>query len=93
MKASHILRIAAETLEGHQSGRDASNDSSVALAARMFSLLQGVEFSERDAAVFMVLLKLARAARSHNPDNWLDGAAYMAMAGAADESIERKGRE
>ena len=71
--------------EQHQNDRDRGGDTSLALAARMFSVWRGVSFTETEAAVFMALFKLARAERSANPDNWVDGAAYVAMAGAAEK--------
>lgn len=84
MTAPEMLRQAAALIEQHTHGRDCDGETSLALAARLFSEWRGVEFTERDACVFVALLKLSRAAHGSNPDNWLDGAAYVAMAGAAE---------
>ena len=91
MKATDMLRKAADLIEHHEHGRDMDGETSVSLAARMFTEWKGIDFTERDAGVFLSLLKLARARHGQNPDNWLDGAAYVAMAGAAELAAELRG--
>jgi hypothetical protein len=50
--------------------------------------IEYVEIDAVDAAIFMVLAKVSRIAanRGHN-DNYVDGAAYMAIAGECDELL------
>ena len=88
MKATDMLRKAADLIEHHEQGRDMDGETSVSLAARMFTEWKGIEFTERDAGVFLSLLKLARARHGTNTDNWVDGSAYIAMAGAAELAAE-----
>ena len=50
--------------------------------ASMWSAYLGKEITARDVALMMTLLKVARTKiGSHNPDDYVDGAGYMAIAG------------
>ena len=50
-------------------------------AVRAFNVLTGHTLSEVDGWLFMVALKMARAtAGKLVPDDWIDGAAYCALA-------------
>jgi hypothetical protein len=50
------------------------------LKARGWAFVQGKELSAQDVAMMMALLKAAREAHRHNPDNMLDMAGYADLA-------------
>lgn len=93
MKAPDILKSAAAIIEQRGSERDQpGGERSMARTIATFNALTGHALTERDGWAFMVALKLARAYASPTgvPDDYKDGAAYMALAGewayvAADE--------
>jgi len=54
----------------------------MARAVTTFNSLTGHKLTEREGWVFMAILKLSRAqAGRHVMDDYIDGAAYMALAG------------
>lgn len=93
MKAPDILKRAAQIMEERAAEREQpGGERSMARTIATFNALTGHALTERDGWVFMVALKLARAYASPTgvPDDYKDGAAYMALAGewayvAADE--------
>ena len=91
--APELLIEAADTIGNRASERDnADGERSMARAVQMFNVWRSPHarpgLSEHDGWAFMVFLKLARAAEGkHRRDDWVDGAAYMAL---ACESIERE---
>ncbi len=92
--APELLIEAADTIGNRATERDnADGERSMARAVQMFNVWRGPSnhrwgLTEADGWAFMVFLKLARAASSkHRRDDWVDGAAYMAL---ACESIERE---
>ena len=91
--APDLLIEAADTIGNRAIERDnADGERSMARAVQMFDVWRGPHarpgLSEHDGWAFMVFLKLARAAEgNHHRDDWVDGAAYMAL---ACESIERE---
>lgn len=88
-----ILHDAASTLIERGTQRDTGGASqpqerSMAAAVRAFNALEGAQLSERQGWMFMVLLKASRQAASarngrYNLDDYLDGAAYNALAAEA----------
>ena len=90
MDAPEILHSAAECITDRGAQCDQPNgERSMGRAVAAFNALTGHHLSERDGWLFMVALKAARAATPsgrHNADDYVDGAAYMALAG---ESAER----
>ena len=91
--APELLIEAADTIGNRASERDnADGERSMARAVQMFNVWRGPHagprLSGQEGWAFMVFLKLARAAEgNHHRDDWVDGAAYMAL---ACESIERE---
>lgn len=82
------LRMAAQCIADRASQRDLPDgERSMWSAVSTFNTLTGHELSERDGWVFMAILKLARAQNSVETgapvhlDDYIDGAAYMALAG------------
>ena len=84
------LSQAAQCIADRAAQRDLpEGERSMARAVATFNTLTGHELSERDGWVFMNILKLSRAQNSvdtgaqTNLDDYIDGAAYMALAGEA----------
>lgn len=82
-EAVDILMTAADCIDNRASQRDQpSGERSMARAVATFSALTGHDLSERDGWIFMALLKMARAQGGrHHIDDYVDGAAYLALAG------------
>jgi hypothetical protein len=83
MEAPEILIAAADAIGERASQRDAADgERSMARAVTTFNSLTGHKLTEREGWVFMAILKLSRAqAGRHVMDDYIDGAAYMALAG------------
>ena len=81
MSAPVFLRQAAETIEERAKERDLSAERSMHRAVAAFNALTKHNLTENDGWVFMAVLKLARSrAGATNPDDYIDGAAYLALA-------------
>lgn len=86
-KAAQILNEAVATMvergksyDKNGNGAERSMDKIVA----MFEALTGIKMTPAQGYKFMACLKLARSEQGeHKEDNYLDGAAYMALAGEA----------
>ena len=82
MNAPEILIAAADCIVHRASQRDQQDgERSMDRAVSTFNTLTGHTLSERDGWVFMTVLKLSRAqAGRHVLDDYVDGAAYLALA-------------
>lgn len=83
MNAPDLLIAAADCIGERAQQRDQDDgERSMRKAAATFNQLTGHRLSERDGWIFMAILKLARAqAGRHVLDDYIDGAAYIALAG------------
>lgn len=84
MKAQDILRKSAQHIDDRAAARDqAEGERSMARTVAAFNALTGHQLSERDGWLFMVQLKMARACTTPTgiPDDYEDGASYVALAG------------
>ena len=85
MCATEILHTASECIGDRAKQRDQKNgERSMARAVWAFNDLTGSSLSPRDGWLFMAILKAARATTPngrHNADDYVDGAAYFALAG------------
>lgn len=81
--APDILRQAAQTIDDRAAERDQEQERSMGRTVAAFNSLTGHNLSERDGWLFMVTLKMARACNTPtgNPDDYVDGPAYFALAG------------
>ena len=80
--APEILQAGIDAMADRAATRDADAERSMARAVAIFNAAKGTALSERDGWEFMVCLKLARAqGGGHNPDDYVDGAAYFSLAG------------
>jgi hypothetical protein len=92
MTAARILRTSADTIEARGRLRDNGQERSMARTVKAFNAITGLALTETQGWVFMAVLKLARESGGHDPDNFVDGAAYMALAGeSADAPPNSKG--
>lgn len=83
--AANMLHDAAEAISDRAAERDRpQGERSMAGCVAAFNALSGHTLSEREGWVFMALLKLSRAqGGALREDDYIDGAAYMALAGEA----------
>ena len=86
--AAKILSEAIKTMEVRGSLYDSKSvgskeERSMLKTVKMFEVLTGVSISEEQGWKFMAVLKLVRSetGNASHKDNYLDGAAYMALAG------------
>lgn len=81
--AEMILKHCILTLQERGKERDTSEgERSMGKTIRLFNTLYGLTLTEEQGWLFMVLLKLVRASTGKpNIDNYVDGAAYFALAG------------
>jgi len=92
--APDILERARHCIASRAAERDTEAERSMGRAAAMFNAWRGAhcpaDLTEVDGWVFMALLKLSRArGGSHQLDDYIDGAAYIALAGEAAEQAAR----
>ena len=78
-----MLQEAAETLKQRAILRDTPDgERSMARCVEAFNAMYGAKLTEEQGWMFMVMLKAARSANGHqHPDDYVDGAAYFALAG------------
>lgn len=85
VKASEICRKAATLLEGERAEQHGDKFQLHAMMARVMSAyLQDIPLPmlPRHAAMLEAIIKMCRSANgNYNPDDFVDGAAYFAIAG------------
>lgn len=80
--APEILQQAQTTMQLRAASRDLEQERSMARAIRIFNATTDHKLTEHDGWTFMVCLKQARAQiGKFDVDDYVDGAAYMALAG------------
>jgi hypothetical protein len=89
MKAAETCRKAADLVSGARHDQHGDLRGNHQNISALWSAFIGVEISPMDVALMMTLLKIARTqSGTHNGDDFVDGAAYMGIAGeiAGDDS-------
>ncbi|MCS4508917.1 DUF6378 domain-containing protein [Xylophilus ampelinus] len=86
MQAATLINQRGEERDTHPEGGAAAQERSMAATVAAFNAIHGTALTERQGWMFMVLLKITRAQTSAvngkpNPDDYFDGAAYMALGG------------
>ena len=83
MKAEEILNAAINTLEDRgQSYDDEDGERTMDTLVPAFNMITGHSLTRQQGYLFMVMLKAARSQQGADKlDNWLDMAAYAALAG------------
>lgn len=79
--AINILHDAAMCISERAAERDQDSERSMGRCVAAFNALTGFQLSEKDGWMFMVMLKAARAEVGVTRDDFLDMAAYAALAG------------
>lgn len=88
MNAPEILNEGIKAIGDRAEERDKDSERSMLAAVRAFNAITGHPLNERDGWVFMTILKISRAqGGKFRLDDYIDGAAYMALAG---ESVSEK---
>lgn len=59
-------------------------EDSFSIIALFWSIYLGHDIEPNQVASMMALMKIARSITTHHPDNYVDAAAYMALAGELD---------
>jgi len=85
MDAKDFLNAGAEAIGDRAAERDKPDgERSMFAAVEAFNAIYGTELTETQGWAFMALLKLSRAAGgAYRADDYVDGAAYVALAGEA----------
>lgn len=83
ISADFVLRSAIEAMQSRAADRDVAQERSMARSVAAFNAITGSKLSERDGWLFMAILKATRAASTATGvmDDYIDGAAYFALAG------------
>ena len=82
MNAHDICLTAAKLVNGERSKQHGEALENHRNIAELWTAYRGITFSPHDVAVMMALLKIARTKTgTHNPDDYVDGAAYLGLAG------------
>lgn len=92
--ATDLLVAASDSIDQRAQSRDLpAGERSMARAVAGFNAITGHQLTEHDGWMFMAQLKAARAtAGRHNVDDYVDGAAYFALAGeCAERSVAPPG--
>lgn len=81
MKAKEVCETAARLVSQDRAMEYGDKDALHARVARLWAAYKGVAFTKHDVAIFMILLKVARAGNNGNhTDNYVDIAGYAGIA-------------
>ena len=80
MKASDYLNEAKAIIEDRKMDYGHPSDN-MQRTARLWSAYLEMPISDDQVAMCLALVKIARSMESAKPDNYIDGAAYFAIAG------------
>jgi len=79
MTREKCLSLARDAVMSARESEYGSPKDSMDRIARMWSAAFGHEFSARDVALAMVLVKASRISSGHGGDSWVDAAGYSAI--------------
>jgi len=83
MNNGMILLTAHDLINGDRQADYGTPGENLARVADLWAAYTGGHpFTAHDVALMLVLLKLAREAHGHKPDNLIDAAGYIALAAA-----------
>ena len=86
MKSEEILKIASKLVSGDRAKAYGDKKKLHDKTAKMWSAFIHAE----QVAHMMVMLKIARTTTGNNPDNYVDAAAYSAIAGEINDHNKNK---
>ena len=82
MKAKEMLVTGANLIDERGSGRDHGEERSMRCCVEAFNAVFDKDLTETQGWLFMALLKMSRSkGGDFNGDDYVDGAAYIALAG------------
>lgn len=81
MTREEILTAAKQCVCGGREEDYGTPEDSFGMIAKLWTAYMGVEFSAKDVAVMMALLKIARIKTDVKSDSYVDLAGYAACAG------------
>lgn len=82
LEAPALLEKAASTMRERSSERDVEKERAMAKTVALFNAQFGTNMTEYQGWMFMVHLKLSRAeGGNYREDDYIDAAAYIALAG------------
>ena len=86
MNAKEILVTGANLIDERGTGRDQGKERSMLACVEAFNAVFNTELTETQGWLFMALLKMSRSKGGEfNSDDYIDGAAYFALAGESAE--------
>jgi hypothetical protein len=81
MEPCDVLHLGAELVTGDRATTHGDYKKSYAMVADLWASYTGAKISSQDVLIMMSLMKIARMKHgTHNADDFVDGAAYLAMA-------------
>jgi len=80
MNNGMILLTAHDLINGDRQADYGTPAENLARVAELWAAYTGHPFTAYDVALMLALLKIAREAHRHKPDNLIDGAAYLGLA-------------
>ncbi len=92
MKRNEILDAAKSAVTGKREQDKGNMENSFEQISKLWTAYKDVEFSPKDVAIMMALLKIARIQTRHDTrDSFIDACGYMACAGELDtEDMEAR---
>ncbi len=83
-KATDYLEAAVHCIEHRRHTRDDGDERAMVRTASIFAAATGVHLTLEECYLFMACLKVGRSLQgSFDEDDYIDGAAYIALAGEA----------
>lgn len=93
MKRDEILDAAKFATSGQRDQDKGNMESSFEQISKLWTAYKDIEFSPKDVAIMMALLKIARIQTRHDTrDSFIDACGYMACAGELDTE-DREGNK
>ena len=91
MKSLDILKQASSYVGDSREKEYGNKLKNHDIIAKLLAAYKDIEFTARDVAVMMALLKIARTKQGKvSEDTFIDGAAYMAIAGDIHDELHNK---
>jgi len=87
-----ILRVAFELVNAERQDDYGPPADSMARIASLWTAYLNRPVSAKDVCLMLAMLKIAREAHAHKPDNLLDAAGYIGLAGDLAQTEPQKGK-
>ena len=80
-----VLQEAERLVNGDRQASYGSASESFKRIAKLWTAYRGVEFTPKDVASMMILMKVSRSVTSNKRDNWVDMAGYAELGSKLDD--------